>query len=412
MRIMLITLYYYPDIGGTPGVYKDLCESLCSMGHDVVVVTGFPRYNVTHVDKRYRNSLFLTEKINGVKVRRIKTISLPRHAPAARAIEYFLTAIALFFRALFIKRADIALINSPIFFEGLGGIILRKFKRMPFVLSVHDIFPQPAIDLGILTNRTLIKCFQKLEHYLYRNSDWVTVHSDGNRDWIETHGGSLNRTSVMPIWMNIETLKPGPRENAWRQSQALNDCFVVLSSGTQGYSLDIRVILKAAEHLRNYHGIRFVIVGDGPQHDEMVELSTRMKLSNVLWLDWQPTEQYPMVQHTADVVLATLDEKVKTPLVPSKILSAMSAGRPVITCVPLDGDAAMLVTDANSGINLPPGDDSALAEAILKLYKDRALAEQLGTNGRCYVEQYLNVNRWAESHIELFSKLIHFDEKA
>jgi len=327
----------------------------------------------------------------------------------ARALEYFLTAVALSFRTLFTRRADVALVHSPVLFEGLASIFLRRLKRMPFVLNVHDIFPQTAIDLGLLRNRAIIRFFQRLERYVYRQADCITVHSPGNREWIVARHNTVDDVAVMPIWMNARALRPGSRQNAWRESHALNGKFVALFSGSQGYNQDMRVILKAAERLCSFQDIRFVIVGDGAQHEEMVKLSKQMHLENVDWLDWQPEKLYPLVLHTADVVLVTIDAHVRTPVVPSKILSAMSAGRPVITCAPLTGDAPRIVDEAMCGTTLPPGNEDALAEAILRHYSDRELAKRLGANGRQYVEQYLNVDLWAAAYVDLFSHLLNPD---
>jgi len=405
MRILLITLYYHPDRGGTPGVYKDLCESLHEMGHDVTVVTGFPRYNVKSVDRRYRWRLWLTETIGGVTVRRIRTLRLPRCFPAARALDYVLTALSLFVVALFTKRADAAIVHAPALFEGVGAMILRRVKRTPFILNVHDIFPQTAIDLGVLTNRRVIRFFEWLERYVYAKADCITVHSEGNREWILQRHEAVKRIEVMPIWMNPHVLQPGPRQNAWRSRQGLDGKFTVLFSGSQGYNQDMRVILDAAHQLQSERDIEFVLVGDGTQHDEMVELSEQMGLSNVRWLDWQPDEAYPVMLQAADVVLATLRDKVKTPVVPSKILSAMAAGRPVITCAPLSGDAPKVVMRANAGFTISPGDSGELATAIRSLAKDPGLCRQLGTNARRYVEEHLDVRKWAKAHVDLFSAL-------
>ena len=405
MRILLITLYYHPDRGGTPGVYKDLCESLQAMGHDVTVVTGFPRYNIKNVDRRYRWRLWLTETIGGVRVKRIRTLRLPRCFPAARALDYILTALSLFVLALFTNKADVAIVHAPALFEGVGAMILRRVKGTPFILNVHDIFPQTAIDLGVLTNHTVIWFFEWLERYVYAKADCITVHSEGNREWILQRHEAVNRVEVMPIWMNPDVLKPGPRQNAWRSQQGLDGKFTVLFSGSQGYNQDMRVILDAAHLLQSERDIDFVLIGDGTQHDEMVQLSERMGLSNVRWLDWQPDEVYPMVLQAADVVLATLKGKVQTPVVPSKIISAMAAGRPVITCAPLNGDAPKVVERANAGFTISPGNSQGLAAAIKGLAKDPDLCRQFGANAREYVEEYLDVRRWAKVYVELFSAM-------
>lgn len=403
--MLLITLYYHPDRGGTPGVYKDLCESLQEMGHDVTVVTGFPRYNVTNVDRRYRWKLWLTEKIGAVRVRRIRTFRLPRCLPAARALDYALTALSLLVLALFSEKADFAIVHAPALFEGVGAMILRRVKGTPFILNVHDIFPQTAIDLGLLTNRRIIRFFEGLERYVYAKADCITVHSEGNKEWILQRHPTVKRAEVMPIWMNPDVLRPGLKENPWRTRQGLDGKFVVLFSGSQGYNQDIRVILDAAHHLQSEPDIEFVLVGDGTQHNEMVALSREMGLNNVRWLDWQPDEVYPMMLQAADVVLATLRDKVKTPVVPSKILSAMAAGRPVVTCAPLSGDAPRVVMHANGGVTLDPGDSQRLATTLAKLSKNPDLCRQFGVNARRYIEEHLDVRIWAKAHVELISSL-------
>jgi glycosyltransferase involved in cell wall biosynthesis len=205
--------------------------------------------------------------------------------------------------------------------------------------------------------------------------------------------------------MNPDVLRPGPRENSWRAQQGLDGKFVVLFSGSQGYNQDIRVILDAAHHLQSEPDIEFVLVGDGTQHEEMVACSRQMGLNNVRWLDWQPDEVYPMMLQAADVVLATLRDQVKTPVVPSKILSAMAAGRPVVTCAPVNGDAPRVVMRAQGGVTLHPGDARRLATTLAGLSKNPDLCRQFGVNARRYIEEHLDVRIWAKAHVDLFSAL-------
>lgn len=406
MHILFLTNYYYPEVGASSYLYQELAQSLRKLGHQVTVCTGFPRYNIRRLEQKYRQRLWMRESIAGIEVLRIKTLSLPKYVPLARGLDYLGLSACLSIRSLFAQKPDVVMVYSPPIFLGLSALLLRSFKGTPFVFNVHDLFPQTAIDLGMLKNPALIKLFQSLEQYLYRNADWVTTHSSGNSAWVVAHGGDQLKTTAMPIWMDAEKLKPGPCQNAWRRSQKLNDSFVVVSAGTQGFNQDIAVILKAAERLVDHPDIAFLMIGDGAQHDEMKAYSEQVGLSNVRWLDWQPREAFPSVMHTADVVLATLKAEVSTPVVPSKILSAMSAGRPVITCMPMTGDAPKLVQDANSGIILAPGDDKALAEAILALYQDDAACRIHGGNGRLYVERHLDVGVWAQKYLSLFRHII------
>ena len=406
MHIQVITPRYNPEICATAYLYHELCRSFISMGHKVTVVTGYPVSSMKKIPLKYRSSIWMTENIDGVKVLRIKTMPLPGQLPAARGIEASGLAAALFLRALSWKRPDVMLVHPPILFEGLAAIAIRSLRKIPFILNIHDLFPQTAIDLGLLRNKALIAGFRQLETYLYRKADWITTHSPANRRWVISRGGNASKNSVFPIWMDSKKLSPGPSTNTWRKQQGLENRFTVVFAGTQGYNQDIGVILRTAQRLINCHNIHFIIIGDGSQHNSMLRKSNGMNLCNITWLGWQPRDQYPLIMHTADAVVATLKKEVSTPVVPSKILSAMSAGRPIIACMPFKGDAPKLIRRVQAGIVLPPGNDMALAAAITRLCKNHDFAEQLGTNGRKYVEQYLDVHIWAKKYEDLFLELI------
>jgi glycosyltransferase involved in cell wall biosynthesis len=120
----------------------------------------------------------------------------------------------------------------------------------------------------------------------------------------------------------------------------------------------------------------------------------------------QPREKYPAVLHASDIGLATLHAEVRTPVVPSKILSIMAAGRPVVAAMNLDGDGPRLIAEARCGLCVPPEDPRALAEAILQLYHDASLREELGRNGRRYVEKYLSLEACVERYEQLLRQVI------
>jgi len=120
----------------------------------------------------------------------------------------------------------------------------------------------------------------------------------------------------------------------------------------------------------------------------------------------QPRDNYPGVLHASDVCLVTLRQDVSTPTVPSKLLSIMAAARPVVLSAPLSGDAPRLVADTQCGLCAPPGSPRDLAAAILTLRRDATLCEQLGRNGRAYIEAYLTVHVAAARYEALFQRLI------
>ncbi|MGB9872507.1 MAG: glycosyltransferase [Anaerolineae bacterium] len=196
-------------------------------------------------------------------------------------------------------------------------------------------------------------------------------------------------------------IRPGERMNGFREEHGLGDAFVVSFAGVLGYSQDLDVVLDAARilkdgnpksEIRNPNSeILFLIVGDGVEKARLEAKARQMGLDNVRFLPMQPREKYPAVLHASDASLVTLHAQVRTPVVPSKILSIMAAGRPVVAAMNLDGDGPRLLAEARCGLCVPPEDPRALAEAVLALYRDPALREKMGQSGHRYAEQHLSL---------------------
>jgi len=240
-----------------------------------------------------------------------------------------------------------------------------------------------------------------MEHWIYRHADLITVHSPGNRDHVVMKGTPEEKTEVMPNWVDTDFITPGERMNGFRKEFNLGDKFIVSFAGVIGYSQDIDVILRAADILRDRQEILFLIVGDGVEKERLEKIASSMALSNVMFLPMQPRDKYPSVLHASDVCLTTLHKEVRTPVVPSKILSIMAAGRPVIACMHLGGDAPKLVGKAGCGYILPPEDPRILADHILKLYDDKGLNDEMGRKGREYAEKELSLSMAAGRYLKL-----------
>jgi glycosyltransferase involved in cell wall biosynthesis len=109
----------------------------------------------------------------------------------------------------------------------------------------------------------------------------------------------------------------------------------------------------------------------------------------------QPKEKYPEVLAASDVCLVTLRPEMKTPVVPSKIMSIMAAGRPILASLPLESDAPQLIREARCGLCLPPGDTQAMAQAISRLRADQTLRKHMGAEGRRFAVQHFSLERCA-----------------
>jgi colanic acid biosynthesis glycosyl transferase WcaI len=406
VRIALVTPYFPPEVGSASHLFYELGRELARRGHAVHVATLMPRYMVRDLPARYRGRRLMRERVDGMLVSRVWAPSLPRGRAVARGIDQFVQAAAVALAGARGGRADAILQYSPPLPIGLASLALARAWGAPFVLNVQDLFPQSAIDLGVLKQPVLIRAYEALETLLYRRASQVTVHSRGNAEHVAGRGVPRERISVLDNWVDVDHVRPGDRHNGFRARHGLDDAFVVSFGGVLGYSQDLDVVLEAADRLRDERRIVWLIVGDGVEKARLEEKARRLALEHVRFLPMLPRDEYPELLAASDVGLATLRGDVRTPVVPSKIPSIMASGRPVVAALDQSGDAPKLIAVAEAGVSLPPGDADALADTVRRLSRDPALCARLGANGRRYVEAELSLGAAAARYEELFARLL------
>jgi colanic acid biosynthesis glycosyl transferase WcaI len=162
-------------------------------------------------------------------------------------------------------------------------------------------------------------------------------------------------------------------------------------------------VIDAAGRLASRPEVKIYIVGDGVEKERLIAKAGNVP--NVRFLPMLPKEQYVSLLHASDICLATLHAQVKTPVVPSKILSIMAAGRPVIAGMPLEGDAPQIVHDAACGLCVAPEDAGILADAIGTLAADARLRQEMGVSGRSYVESHYSLGVCTALYDDIFAGL-------
>lgn len=405
MNVLLITINYPPEIGGAPHLIGALASNLKARGHDVTVLTGYPHYNLKEVPEQYRRGLWQRENQDGICVRRIRIPSLPRTSKIARGLEHFIVGLWLGALTSVVPRADIAVVFSPPLPLPWLVSLVGKARRMPVVVNIQDLFPREAVELGMLTQPALIRLFEVMERQVYRLATAVTVHSPGNKEHVIHHGGHPEQVHVIYNWVDTEHIRPGVRCNDFARQHGLADRFVVSYAGTMGWAQDMQTILDSAARLRDRPDILFLMVGDGVEKPKTQARSDELGLNNLQWLPMQSWSVYPEVLAASDISMINLNPDLRTPVVPSKLLSIMAAGRPVVASLPPESDARDIVAEASCGICVNAGDSQALADAIFKLYSDRALLSKMGQHGRAYVEAHFSCQACGSQLETLFKNI-------
>ena len=406
MNILLISAYFPPDVGSTATLYRQLGAELVDRGHSVTVLTTIPRYNPLGDLSKYSGRRWMRERTDdGLDVLRIDVPTPPRKHVAGRAVWQLGVSFGIAAAGLLRERHDVALVYSPPLPLGTTALAIRRAKGTPFVFGVQDLFPQSVVDLGLLKSRLLIRLSEIAERLVYKRADALTAHSQANADHLIAKGARADRVHVVPNWVDTGALAPSESGEAFKQRHGVSGRFVVSFAGVLGWSQDVDIVLDAAAALREHTDIEWLIIGDGVRKDGAVRKSRDMRLANVKFLPMLPPAEYAESLSASDVCLATLVEDVKTPVVPSKILSIMGAGKPVLGAMNKGGDAPKLIFESRSGYVVPAGDHETLAQAVLDLTSDPARRRRLGENGRKYAEEHLSVQAAAQRYLAIFETI-------
>lgn len=365
MRILLVTDSYPPEIRSASHLMVELAEELSHRSHRVTVMTTMPEYNLTLDDKNIKLGEFTVE--DGVEVIRIKT--LPHHN-----VNYIIRGISqlvmpLQFILKFSKyRLDIdaVIIYSPPLPLGLFGWYLRV-KGAYAILNLQDLFPQNAIDLGILKNKLLIYFYRWIENLIYRNVSAITVHSIGNKLAVEHCNPKIqkNKVHVLNNWTNVEDFSTGPAINDidYRLRWKIKQKYIALFAGVMGPSQNLELVLKIAKHFTGDNRVLFLMVGDGIERKRLENYALQENLDNVIFQDFVSRECYPSLLRACSIGLVSLSPENKTPVVPGKILGYMASKMPIAAFLHAKSDGHSIILDSGAGVTANSDNiDSCIAQ--------------------------------------------------
>lgn len=385
MKVVLITDSYPPEVRSASHLMEELAEGLKERGFDVTVVTTYPQYNLTEEKKNIDYPEFTTE--NGIKVIRVKT--LPHHK-----VNFIIRGISqismpyIFQNKIkkYINKVDTIVVYSPPLPLALLGVKLKKVFNAKCLLNVQDIFPQNAIDLGVLRNPLLIRFFKNMESNAYMNADLIFVHSEGNLEFLKrNHPDIAKKLIVLHNWINTKEFDGVSRTNKYRKLYNLMDKFIILFAGVMGPSQGLDFIIELAHKVRDLKDVVFLFVGDGMEKPKLEDLAREKKLNNVIFKSFVSKDEYPYLVKDCDVGLVSLSNKNRTPVVPGKILGYMAAKLPVIAFLNQESDGHNIIKKANCGFSCIHGDIQKAEEIVRKIHRNKNDLIRYGENGYNYL---------------------------
>jgi colanic acid biosynthesis glycosyl transferase WcaI len=416
VRVLVLCPHYEPDTAPTGEVMTRIAGELVARGHELHVVTSLPWYRHHRVEPGWTGRPVRHEDRNSERITRVHPFPTDKRNIPARALGFAgFTGLAA---VMAVKGwrdhpPDVVLAMSPPLTLGAAGWVAARRWRVPFVFNIQDVFPDVAVELGAITNRSVIGVASWLERATYRHADAVTVLSDDLRDNLvaKIQGSvpdSYDRIRVIPNFVDTARIAPAnrtgsPGGGAYRREHGLGDRQVVMYAGNIGFSQSLELLVGAARALAERSDVVFVINGGGSARPDLERQA--IGLDNVRFVDFQPPELLADVLAAGDIHVVPLRRGLARSSVPSKAYSILAAGRPVVASVDEGTEVARVVEKAGAGLAVPPDDPEAFLAALTALLGDPARARAMGVAGRAFVERWASPAVVAGRYESLFTEL-------
>jgi len=390
MNILILSKYYKPELTGIAPFVTEISQFLASRGHQVTVITSFPHFPEWRVQQEYRGRFYSVETDENMRLIRCWTY-VPRIPRAVRRIisDTIFSIQCLVCVGFLFHRYDVVYVVSPPPTLAFAGFLLRFLFKSKVVVEVRDLVAEALTATQLIKSEVVNAFVDRLENFVLRRADAVSVLSSGFRENIARKGIPNERISLIPNWGHLNFSAVSTRHNVFRSTHGISDhMFIVMFSGAFGKKDNLRAILDAARDLQTDSDILITLIGDGIQKEELVRAAQEMHLSNVRFLPLQPNEMFPFQLAAADVLIASYYKAVIDFCMPSKILTYMSSGRPLIVAANDRSDTARVVAESKGGaLLIEPERPDKIRDSILSLYRSKELRERIGETGRKFVQE-------------------------
>jgi glycosyltransferase involved in cell wall biosynthesis len=403
LRIIFFSHYFPPEVNAPANRTHEHCREWVRTGHEVHVVTCVPSHPLGRPFPGFKRRWYQHERVDGIHVHRVWTYLAPNRGVFRRTLNYLSFVPMAVLRALKLGRFDIAIGTSPQFFCAAATGVFGWISATPWVFELRDLWPESIAAVGAMRRSLALRLIERFELRLYREAAAVVCVTESFIRALTARGIPEAKLHFVPNGIDPDfwrsTAGPEERRAMGVQANQLLACYV----GTIGLAHGLGTVLQAAAILRDSEpNIRVVIVGDGAELSTLKDLAAEQRLTNVTFTGLVPRKRVPGILSAADLALVTLKPTpVFKTVLPSKMFEAMAAGVPILLAV--DGEARATLERAAAGLYVPPSDAGALAEAMKRLARDRAVRAAMGRSGVEFVAREFNRRSWAERYASVLS---------
>ena len=377
MHILFLTDNFPPEVNAPASRTFEHCREWVKEGHRVTVITCAPNFPKGRVFKGYRNRLWQSEEMVGIRVIRVWSYITANEGVVKRILDYQSFMVSAALTALFVREVDVVVGTSPQFFTVCAAYVGSRLKRIPFVFELRDLWPESIKAVGVMQDSVAMRWLENLEMFLYRKAARIFSVTHSFKKTLVARGVDGNQITVITNGVDMSHFKPMPKDVGLVKKLGLEGKFVAGYVGTHGLAHHLETLLDAAEMLsglRDSAVFHFILLGDGARKRAIMEEAARRGLDNITFLDSVGKDQVVRYWSLLDVSIIHLKKsELFTTVIPSKLFECMGMGLPVLHGVA--GESAEIVEDEEVGIVFEPENPAELVEHLRFLRRDRSAYE-------------------------------------
>jgi len=373
MRIALIADTFPPLRSSGAVQLRDLSREFARQGHEIMVMVASPQ----------QAGAWLLEEHDGVHVLRL-------HTPRTKDVSYARRTLAELLMPFYMKRNlqrsplaaaawDAVVWYSPSIFLAPLVNFLKKLHQIPAYLIIRDIFPEWAVDMGLMGRGFPYRFFRAVADYQYSVADIIGVQTPGNRVYFEQWlAGNNGRVEVLQNWLS----DAGVSNCSIRIAEtALAGKKIFVYAGNMGVAQGMDTILAFVQAMSGKPDVGFVFVGRGSDSERLRAEAFGRKLNNVLFFDEIDPDEIPGLYQQCHVGIVALDVRHKTHNIPGKFISYMQASLPVLAMINPGNDLEQIIVSNDVGVVSIQADTDVLTDKASQLLSRLESNNELP--GRC-----------------------------
>lgn len=385
MKTLIVTQYFWPE----EFRINDICEGLAEKNHEVEVLTGLPNYPHGKLFDGYSFFSRGPKEYKNIKINRCYLVERGQNSSIKLALNYISFVVTSMFHLpkLMTKKFDNIFVFqvSPIT-TAIPAIVLSKIKKIPACIYVQDLWPETFYSIVNINNKHIRRIFKKICIKIYNSFDQIAIASQGYREILVDSGIDENKIVYLPQW--AEDLYS---DNTYKNNIDLKiekDDFVITFAGNIGKAQSVDTIIEAANLAKHNQNIKWVILGDGSEFENIKKLVDKYELAGtVKLLGRKPSTDMPKYFLNSDALIVTLkNTDILKITLPAKVQSYMASGKPIIGAI--SGAGMKTIYEAKCGLASEAEDFIGLYSKVLELYNmDKEERNKLGKNGKIYFNE-------------------------